>query len=87
MQRGLAPIQPSADNQVATTQPDGDSLPIDSAYCVLAFTPYDQPQRRHFLSLHSVVQAVQRARKRDLEAELILCRLVPVTELDGEVAE
>jgi hypothetical protein len=59
---------------------------IADAYCVLAHTPYDRQRRRLFLSLHSAVQAVERARKRGLPAQLILCRLVPVTELD-EVAE
>jgi hypothetical protein len=52
------------------------SLPIDSAYCVLAMTPYDRQRRRLFLSLHSAVQAVQRARKRGLQAELVLCKLI-----------
>ena len=71
--------------QGATTQPDGDSLSIGSAYCVLAHTPYDHKYRRLFLSLHSAAQAVERARKRGLQAELILCKLVPVqADLDGE---
>lgn len=76
-----------SENTVATTQPDGDSLLIDSAYCVLAHTPYDRTYRRLFLSLHSAVQAVERTRKRGLQAQLILCRLVPVAadlELGGE---
>jgi hypothetical protein len=61
------------------------SLPIASAYCVLAYTPYDRKYRRLFLSLHSATQAVERARKRGLQAELVLCRLVPVAaDLDGE---
>ena len=49
----------------------------------------DRKYRRLFLSLHSAVQAVQRARKRGLQAELILCRLVPIQadlDFDGEVA-
>jgi hypothetical protein len=75
----------------ATTQLNAASLPIDSAYCVVAITPYDRPRRRVFLSLHSAVQAVERTWKRGLPAELILCKLVPITvadlDLDGEVAE
>jgi hypothetical protein len=72
------------ESSAATTQADGDSLPINSAYCVLAHTPHDRTYRRLFLSLHSAVQAVERTRKRGLKAELILCRLVPigVTDLD-----
>jgi hypothetical protein len=75
---------PSPESSAATTQADGDSLPINSAYCVLAHTPHDRTYRRLFLSLHSAVQAVERTRKRGLKAELILCRLVPigVTDLD-----
>jgi hypothetical protein len=69
-----------------------DSLPnaadIAPAYCVLAHTPYDRTYRRLFLSLHSAVQAVERARKRGLQAELLLCRLTAVQavdlDLDGE---
>ena len=72
---------PSNDS-AATTQADGDSLPIDSAYCALAHTPYDPTYRRLFLSLHSAVQAVERTRKRGLQAELILCRLVPLGTTD-----
>jgi hypothetical protein len=81
---------PSPESSAATTQADASSLPIDSAYCVLAHTPYDRPRRRLFLSLHSAVQAVQRARKRGLQAELILCKLEPVQadlDVDGEVTE
>jgi hypothetical protein len=85
--RGPVPEdQPSADDQVAATQPDEPSLPIDSAYCVVAITPYDRPRRRVFLSLHSAMKAVERARKRGLQAELILCKLVPIQadlDLDG----
>jgi hypothetical protein len=82
--------RPTPNTSTATTQADGDSLPINSAYCVLAHTPYDRTYRRLFLSLHSAVQAVERRRKRGLKAELILCRLVPVTadlDIDGEAAE
>jgi hypothetical protein len=63
-----------------------NSLPINTAYCVLAYTPYNRTYRRLFLSLHSAVQAVERTRKRGLQAELILCQLVPVTadlDIDG----
>lgn len=70
--------RPTPDNTTATTQADKSSLPVDSAYCVLALTPYDRTYRRLFLSLHSAVQAVERARKRGLQAELILCKLVPI---------
>jgi hypothetical protein len=79
--------RPSPNNQVAAKQPSGSSLPINTAYCVLAYTPYDRTYRRLFLSLHSAVQAVERTRKRGLKAELILCRLVPVTADLGEVTE
>jgi hypothetical protein len=81
--------RPTPNTSTATTQADGDSLPINSAYCVLAHTPYDRTYRRLFLSLHSAVQAVERTRKRGLKAELILCRLVPigVTDLDGDGGE
>jgi hypothetical protein len=77
--------RPPSNNQVAATQPDRDSLPIGPAYCVLAYTPYDRTYRRLFLSLHSAVQAVERTRKRSLNAELLLCRLTPVqaVDLDG----
>jgi len=91
MPRGPSPEgdRPSPDNTAAAKQPDRDSLPIGPAYCVLAYTPYDRTYRRLFLSLHSAVQAVERTRKRGLKAELILCRLVPVTadlDIDGEMA-
>jgi hypothetical protein len=56
---------------------------------VYLHTPYDRKYRRLFLSLHSATRAVERARKRGLQAELILCRLTAVqaVDLDGEVTE
>jgi len=91
--RRPAQDRPSPNNQAATTLPDKDSL-VDfaSAYCVVVVA-YGHPRRRIFLSLHSATQAVQRARKRGQPAELIFCKLEPVTasladlELDGEVTE
>jgi hypothetical protein len=74
--------------EAATKQLNAVSLPTDSAYCVVAITPYDRHRRRVYLSLHSAIQAVERTRKRGLPAELILCKLVPVQatlDLDGEV--
>jgi hypothetical protein len=61
---------------------------IADAYCVYLHTPYDRRYRRLFLSLHSAVQAVERAKKRGLKAELILCRLtvVEAVEVNGEVS-
>ena len=82
--------RPTPNTSTATTQADGDSLPINSAYCVLAHTPCDRTYRRLFLSFHSAVQAVEHTPKRGLQAELTLCRLVPIQvadlDLDGEVA-
>jgi hypothetical protein len=64
MPRGPSPEgdRPSPDKPATTTQPNNDSLPINTAYCVLAHTPYDRTYRRLFLSLHSAVQAVERTR-------------------------
>jgi hypothetical protein len=62
---------------------------IADAYCVVVVS-YGHPRRRLFLSLHSATQAVQRARKRGQPAELILCKLEPITaslDVDGELAE
>jgi hypothetical protein len=58
---------------------------LADAYCILAVTPYGRQRRRLFLSLHSAVAAVKRARERGLPCELILCRLVPLdgADLDG----
>jgi hypothetical protein len=58
---------------------------IADAYCVYLHTPYDRTYRRLFLSLHSATRAVGRARKRGLQAELLLCRLTAVqaVDLDG----
>jgi hypothetical protein len=77
-----------SESQAATKQLDASILTpaadIAPAYCVLAHTPYDRTYRRLLLSLHSAVQAVERARKRGLQAELILCKIVPVqADLDG----
>jgi hypothetical protein len=74
-----------SENTVAAKQPDKPSLSEPRAYCVVMRTPYDRELQRVFLSLHSAVQAVERARKRGLQAELILCRLVPLgtADLDG----
>ena len=89
MPRGPSPERdrPSPDKPATTTQPNNDSLPINSAYCVLAYTPYDRTYRRLFLSLHSAVQAVERTRKRGLKAELLLCRLTPIQAVDIDGGE
>jgi hypothetical protein len=68
---------------VDTTLPN--AAEIADAYIVVVVTPYGQPRRRPYLSLHSAVQAAQRARKRGLQAELILCKLVPIpADLDAD---
>jgi hypothetical protein len=54
------------------------------AYVVLVHTPTGKYRRRVFLSLHSATAAVQRAKTKDQAAQLVLCRLQPVTaDLDG----
>jgi hypothetical protein len=90
-QRPPASDQGGADDDGRVSNSLPTTADIASAYCVYAHTPYDRKYRRLFLSLHSAVQAVERARKRGLPAELVLCRLVPVQgnlELDdGEVTK
>jgi hypothetical protein len=49
------------------------------AYVVLVSTPTDKYRRRVFLSLHSATLAVQRAQAKGQPAQLVLCRLQPVT--------
>jgi hypothetical protein len=65
---------------------DASIVSTPRAYCVIMATPYGKERQRVFLSLHSAVQAVERTRKRGLQAELILVKLVPVTgdlDVDG----
>jgi hypothetical protein len=73
---------------VNTILPPADD--IAPAYIVIVVSPYGQPRRRPYLSLHSASQAVQRAHKRGLDADLVLCKLTPIgaadLDLDGEVA-
>jgi hypothetical protein len=55
-----------------------------SAFVVVVVSPYGQPRRRPYLSLHQASLAVQRAHAKGQRAWMVLCQLVPVTaELDG----
>ena len=63
------------------------SLPTatDIAYVVVVVSPYGQPRRRPYLSLHHATAAVQRAEAKGQPARLVLCRLEPVAaDLGGE---
>jgi hypothetical protein len=58
------------------------------AYVVLLITRYGMPRRKVYLDLGHARRAVQRAHAKSQPAELVLCKLEPVTtDLDGEVAE
>jgi hypothetical protein len=59
--------------------PTSDIETACEAYVVLVSTPTGNYRRRVFLSLHSATAAVQRARKKTQTAQLVLCRLQPVT--------
>jgi hypothetical protein len=65
----------------ATTR---DSTELHAAYVVVVVSPYGQPRRRVYLSLHHATQAVQRAHAKGQPAHMVLCRLVPVTGDLGE---
>ena len=54
-------------------------LPSIPTYVVVLQTRYGMPRRRVYLDLGAARTAVERTQKRGLPAELILCKLVPVT--------
>jgi hypothetical protein len=66
-----------------------DSLPVSTpAYVAVVVSPYGNPRRRTYLSLHHAAAAVARARGKGQQAWLVLCELRPVQavlHLDGEV--
>jgi hypothetical protein len=87
MRRGPAQVRPS--NAQAATKPlDKNSLSaaadIAAAYVVIVVSPYGQPRRRPYLSLHHATQAVQRAHAKGQPARLVLCKLEPVAGDLGE---
>jgi hypothetical protein len=51
---------------------------------VIVVSPYGQPRRRPYLSLHHATQAVQRAHAKGQPARLVLCKLEPVAGDLGE---
>jgi hypothetical protein len=59
--------------------PTSDIETACNAYVILVTTPGEKYRRRVFLSLHSATAAVQRAHKNGQPAQLVLCRLEPVT--------
>jgi hypothetical protein len=61
-----------------------------SGYVVLLITKYGMPRRKIYLDLGHARTAVARAHSKGNQAELVLCRLEPVTaglDVDGEVTE
>jgi hypothetical protein len=84
--------RPPADNQGGAG--DGanvkNSLPTvaDIAYVVVVVSPYGQPRRHPYLSLHHATAALQRAKAKGQPARMLLCRLEPVTaDLDLDSGE
>jgi hypothetical protein len=88
VQRGrLRRETPSPENPAATKQPDGASLPNIPGYAVLLITRYGMSRRKVNSDLGHARAAVARARGNGQQAWLVLCKLISVTELAGEVAE
>lgn len=54
-----------------------DHAPDLPAFVVLMNTRNDRVRRYVYLSLHSAAAAVERARDRGMDAELVLCELRP----------
>src|SRR5512133_2056139 len=58
---------------------------IAPAYIAVVVSPYGQPRRRPYLSLHHAASAVARARGTRQQAWMLLCELRPVAaDIDGE---
>jgi hypothetical protein len=45
---------------------------------VIVVSPYGNPRRRLYLSLHHATEAVRRAHAKGQPAHMVLCRLEPV---------
>jgi hypothetical protein len=54
---------------------------------VLLITRYGMLRRKVYLDLGHARAAVARARGNGQPASLVLCELIPVTDLDGEVTK
>jgi hypothetical protein len=86
VRRGPTPQgQPSPDNQAATTQLDGSSIPAPAdieaactAYMVLLVSARGTYLRKPYMSLHNAEAALRRAQDRGQSAYLVLCKLTPV---------
>jgi hypothetical protein len=82
----------SGSEATRTTDVDlGLSVPtaVGSAYLVVV-SPYGQPRRRPYLSLHHASNAPKRTQATGKPTQNVLCKMVPVAtdlELDGEVTE
>ena len=66
---------PTTDTQSNTWT---DVEPACEAFVVVVVSPYGQPRRRVYLSLHHATTAVQRAHAKGQSAHMVLCELVPV---------
>jgi hypothetical protein len=84
---GPAPPGNRPEAQAATKPLDESSLPNVPVYVVLLITRYRMPRRKVELDLGHARAAVTRAHSDGQQALLVLCELIPVTELDGEMAE
>jgi hypothetical protein len=69
------------ESQGADKSYDGSDSSISlsaDAYCVIVVSPYGNPRRRLYLSLHHATEAVRRAHAKGQPAHMVLCRLEPV---------
>jgi hypothetical protein len=74
----------AAEPRTGHTSTRAQSTDIGAAYLVIVVSPYGQPRRRPYLSLHHATTAVQRAHAKGQPAHMMLCQLVPVTGDLGE---